>query len=384
MFAAGNLGKGDLNVYRMFVETALNGVRPGGCAAQLVPEGFYNGANAAAIRSAIFERFRLDCLIGFENSRGVRFPSVDTRAKFCLYVAWRDRSTESFQTAFRVNSEQRLADLAGGQQFTLPVSLVREFSPEAVAVMEFAAQSEIDVCRKMYSRYPKFGQKLVDVPNRVYMAEVHMGNDRDLFTENGDGLPDFEGRMVHLYDYRAKGYSSGRGRVWPDLPFGNPRKAILPQWRIPKDRIPDKLIGRINCYRVCFSNVGSPTNERTLVAALVPPDTICGDTVPTIVFEGGEPADMLLWLGVANSVTMDFVVRKKVALHMTYTIMDSLPFPRDWRQTPGADAIIARGRGKTETADFPGSRRAHLRSCSRQRSGCRLPLNNSDPFRSAA
>ena len=60
MFAFGNLAKGDLNVYRMFVETALNGVRPNGCAAQLVPEGFYNGANAAAIRSAIFERFRLD------------------------------------------------------------------------------------------------------------------------------------------------------------------------------------------------------------------------------------------------------------------------------------------------------------------------------------
>ena len=47
MFAFGNLAKGDLNVYRMFVETALNGVRPDGCAAQLVPEGFYNGANAA-------------------------------------------------------------------------------------------------------------------------------------------------------------------------------------------------------------------------------------------------------------------------------------------------------------------------------------------------
>jgi hypothetical protein len=79
-----------------------------------------------------------------------------------------------------------------------------------------------------------------------------------------------------------------------------------------------------------------------LVAALIPPDSICGDKVPTILFDAGGPADLLLWLGVANSLTMDFVVRKKVALKMSYTIMDTLPFPRDWRSTPAATAIIAR------------------------------------------
>jgi hypothetical protein len=39
---------------------------------------------------------------------------------------------------------------------------------------------------------------------------------------------------------------------------------------------------------------------------------------------------------------MDFLVRKKVSLTMSYTIMDTLPFPRDWRRTPAAEAIIAR------------------------------------------
>jgi hypothetical protein len=95
-------------------------------------------------------------------------------------------------------------------------------------------------------------------------------------------------------------------------------------------------------YRIGFCDVASPTNERSLIAALIPPNTICGDKVPTVVFERGGPADMLLWLSVANSLTMDFIVRKKVALKMSYTIMDSLPFPRDRRRTPGAEAIIAR------------------------------------------
>ena len=53
LFAEGNLGKGDFNVYRMFVETAFTAVRQGGTVAQFVPENFYNGCNAAAIRSAL-------------------------------------------------------------------------------------------------------------------------------------------------------------------------------------------------------------------------------------------------------------------------------------------------------------------------------------------
>ena len=197
---------------------------------------------------------------------------------------------------------------------------------------------------KVYSRYPKFGEQISGVPTRIYMREVDMGTDRGLFTEDTDGLPVFEGRMVDLYDYRAKGYCAGRGRAadWPDLCFGDPGKAIVPQWRIPVACVAVKLLDRINKYRIGFCDVASPTNERSLIAALIPSNAICGHKVPTILLKGDEPADKLLWLGVANSMTMDFLARKKVALTMSYTIMDTLPFPREWRETPGAMAIIAR------------------------------------------
>jgi hypothetical protein len=45
------------------------------------------------------------------------------------------------------------------------------------------------------------------------MREVDMGTDRGLFSEGDEGLPVFEGRMIEPYDYRAKGYVSGRGAV---------------------------------------------------------------------------------------------------------------------------------------------------------------------------
>ncbi|CUA90575.1 Methyltransferase domain [Chelatococcus sambhunathii] len=342
LFAPGNLGKGDFNVYRMFIETALAATRPERVAAQFVPEGLYNGANATAIRNELFDNFRLTKLGGFENTKEIWFKRVDSRTKFCLYVAWKGGRTEQFAAAFRINTMERLQDFASGQTLSIPVSVVAEFSPEARAVMEFAAQSEIDVCAKMYGLYPKFGAEVEGLPYRHYMAEVHMGNDRALFSEGDEGLPVFEGRMIDAYDYRAKGYVCGRGRsaVWEDLPFGLPSKRIQPQWRILPENIPDKLIGRIDRYRIGFGDVASPTNQRGLCAALIPPMTICGDKVPTIILSTDD-RDHLLWLGVANSLAMDYLVRKKVSLKMSYTIMDSLPFPRNFLATR-ASAEIAR------------------------------------------
>jgi hypothetical protein len=263
--------------------------------------------------------------------------------KFCLYVAWKGGQTERLSAAFRVNTQQKLQDLMAGRILSIPVAIVEEFSPDAMAVMEFAAQSEIDVCANMYGRYPKFGAEIEGVPYRHYMREVDMGTDRGLFSEGDDGLPVFEGRMIDAYDYRAKGYVSGRGRaaVWDDLPFGSHGKRIQPQWRILPENIPDKLGERIDRYRIGFGDVASPTNQRGLIAALLPAASVSGHTVPTIEFDDDRPENLLLWLGVANSFAMDFLVRPKVSLHMTYTVMDSLPFPRDFGKTPAAVEICA-------------------------------------------
>lgn len=344
LFAPGNLGKGDFNVYRMFAETALAATRIGGVAAQFLPEGFYNGANAAAIRRELFECFRLEKLAGFQNFNEIWFKGVYYRTKFCLYVAWKGGRTGRFGAAFQINSIERLHDFASGHSLTIPVSIVAEFSPDAMAVMEFSAQSEIDVCTKMYALYPKFGADIEGLPYRHYMREVDMGTDRGLFSEGDEGLPVFEGRMIDAYDYRAKGYVSGRGRsaVWDDLFFGSPAKRIQPQWRILPEIIPDKLAVRIDRYRIGFGDVASTTNQRGLVAALLPGCTVSGHKVPTIEFLGGDDEDLLLWLGVANSLAMDYLVRKKVSLTMSYTIMDSLPFPRDFDATPASDEIVRR------------------------------------------
>jgi len=341
MYAPGNLGKGDFNVYRMFVETALSRIRPNGAAGQVVPDGLYGGANAMAIRKALFEECSLSMILGFENTREIWFDGIDSRTKFCIYTARRPGTTDRFDAAFNVRTPEQLAAVLAGDRLSLPVSLVREFSPDALAVMEFANQKDIDIASRVYSRWPKFGDRESGQPYRQYMCELHMGNDRRLFSDGPTGLPLYEGRMVAQYDHRAKGYRSGRGRkaVWDDLSFEEPTKSVQPQWRIPENRIPDKCLDRCRRFRIGFCDVASPTNERSLVATIIPPDTLCGHKVPTITYLKEFEWAYLPTLAVFNSFSMDFIVRKKVGLTMSFTILDSLPLPRFADPT---DQLVAR------------------------------------------
>jgi hypothetical protein len=342
MFAPGNLGKGDFNIYRMFVERALTMVRLRGYAAQLVPENLYNGANAMALRKELFDRFQLRALFGFENAREVWFTGIDSRTKFCLYVAQRGGATACFPALFGLRTTDALQAATSGQTLGIPVSLVAEFSPNALAVMEFTSQQEIDIAKKMYARWPKFGDEIEGLPQRQYMREVDMDKQRRLFTDDPSGVPVYEGRMVWQYDHRAKAYKSGRGRSaeWVDLEWGSPRKGITPQWYISQVHLPERILDRVASYRIGFCDVASPTNERSLVAAIIPPSTVCGHKVPTLMFRPSSAAYAVLWVAVANSFVLDFLVRKKVSLTMSYTVVDSLPLPRQMENSTAMKRIV--------------------------------------------
>lgn len=339
LFASGNLGKGDFNIYRMFAETALAVTRPNGFTAQIVPENLANGANAAAIREELFDRRRLDVLLTFENRREVWFKGLHSAAVFCIYSARRTGSAERFRAAFDIRDAESL-HAAEQNPLLIPRALVEEFSPDALAIMRFSSQAEIDAVTKAYARCPRFGDETAGQPYRDYMREIDMGNDRELFVDEPGGLPLYEGRMVAQYDHRAKGYRSGRGRaaVWETLSFTDTGKSIQPQWRV--DQIPLKAVDRVQSYRIGFCDVASPTNERTLVAALIPAGAISSDTVPTIVYPHGDEWAYTVWLACANSYVVDFIMRKKVSLHVKYSMLDTVPFPRPARDDPISRQLV--------------------------------------------
>ena len=167
LFAPGNLGKGDFNVYRMFVESAMKLVQPNGFLGQVVPEGLYNGPNCMAIRKALFEDCELRYVLGFENAREVWFDGIDTRTKFCLYAAHKGGSTAEFNVAFNIRTLDRLSRVRAGEFLRMPVSLVSEFSHSLLQLWNFRTKP-ISMCA---ARFTKVGLNS-GMPHRTDNAEL--------------------------------------------------------------------------------------------------------------------------------------------------------------------------------------------------------------------
>lgn len=332
MYAEGNLGKGDFNIYRSFAELALTFTRPGGYAGQILQSGIYAGANVSAIRKHLLDRCTWTAVYGFNNKGGTWFPGVtlENFAAYAAQVAIPAPDGHEIRAAFGMHRPETLtADLAAAA-LTFTPDDIRLQNPETYAIPDIRDPRTARISRRLYKSYEAFGKYVPGLPFRDYSRELDMTNDAGLFQGGPVGLPVYEGRMIDYYDHRAKRYVSGHGNssVWEEIPFGSPRKSILAQWYVDASDLPAELRKRIRCYRVGFMNIADPGRQRSFCSAIIPPETACGNKVPTLLFVGDDWY-LPVYLALANSIVVDFLARQKLmSKTMTHNILDSLPIPR--------------------------------------------------------
>ena len=167
--------------------------------------------------------------------------------------------------------------------------------------------------------------------NTRFCREVDMTKERQHFLPDAakGALPLVEGRMVHHHRFGVKGYASGTGRkaLWEANPIGASR--LRPQFWIDPVHVPPANRSRATMPRVGFCDIAGQTNERSLMAALIPEGVICGNKVPTIIFPDDPSRDRLLvWTAVANSFTFDWMLRRVLTTTVNYFLLQSIPLPR--------------------------------------------------------
>lgn len=79
--------------------------------------------------------------------------------------------------------------------------------------------------------------------------------------------------------------------------------------------------------RIAFRDVTNPTNSRTTIACLIPPNVFLTNISPYLLFFPGQSHQEAYWLGVLSSVPFDWYTRRVVELHMTFDIFNSCPVP---------------------------------------------------------
>ena len=93
------LSRGDVNIYSLFVERAMNLVHPEGIVGLLMPSGIASDKTAAPFFQSVATAGRLRALYDFENKKSF-FPDVHASFKFCVFVAGRSPTNEPAQCAF--------------------------------------------------------------------------------------------------------------------------------------------------------------------------------------------------------------------------------------------------------------------------------------------
>lgn len=332
-------GVGETDLFVAFTDLAQKIIRPGGEAALLVPAGLIRSKSTEPLRRRLATNASKISVEIFENR--TRFFEIDTRFKF-LCVHWRALEPGNKISAIEV-SHSAGSDIGveTGQCVHIGRATLARVRPD-LSIPEVRSEAEW----QLFCRMNRIGIDWANPNSKwhpAFMREVDMTRDRHHFKTlaGDDHLPLIEGRMVHQHRFGAKTYIEGTGRsaIWEASMPG--ASQLRPQYHISRSALSDGARLRSDQVRAGFCDITGQTNERSCLAAIIPPGVACGNKVPTILFPNDTSEDRLwLWVAIANSLPFDWMVRRVITTTINYFHLLSLRLPPiDPKSLPGRQLI---------------------------------------------
>ena len=219
---------------------------------------------------------------------------------------------------------ERRGALRARARTTRPATSSRRSELVAGARAALAARSRPRRVFETMLAQPRFDSEGADLAGGP-VRELHATGDRDLYNEDGEGWPVWKGRTFDRYRpdiappvYWAEpgpaAFRKRRSRAFREF-RGDPRPHLC-------RRLPDRLSG------CCGA-----TNRRTMNACLAPPRVFAIHDAPQLVWPRGDERDLMVLLGVLNSLPFDWLLRRRVETHVTFGILNALPMPEGEEQT---------------------------------------------------
>ena len=368
--------KGDINLYKLFLERFFWLIREEGRMSIIVPSGLYTDEGCKELRRMFLENSRIEFLIGIENRQGVfpihksfKFTLLSTqkkkqegnyRFKAGFFIGSRPKNAKNeildaetiLKGSFAPKAEEldNLLPLVLDMGLEISRGLIEKFSPDTLSIMEFKRQADINLAEKIYDDWPLLG----DADERwawnvKFTREFDMTNDSHLFVTkeqlekmgakplDGKGLrwvverdekrevylPLYEGKMIWQFDafyVDEVSYFLNEKYVRENLPFISTSKT---------------LIFEHETFRGAIRAIGSSTNERSLICGIVPKFTTGHHNITYIPpFNVKIKAfcieyhELIFLATLFNSVVLDFVERLRMSIYHLFSFLYSLPIPR--------------------------------------------------------
>ncbi len=351
-------GRGDINTYMVFAELARKIVAPHGRVGLLTPSGVATDDTTKEFFSALMESKTLIALYDFENRLRI-FPDVDGRFKFCVLL-FGGAESNTAQADF-VFFAHKVADLKDkNRHVALSGKDLALLNPNTRTCPIFRSRQDAELTKAIYRRVPVLlDESRVEGGNPwgiKYLTMFHQTNDAELFQspaqlqkmgcrlegnrwvgKDRTFLPLYEAKMIQAYDHRAASVviaagnwvRQGQTEATTPVQHQNPEFVAQPRWWVEQTEVEKVCGARIRPAYLSYKDVTSATNERTMIAALIPHVAVVNSAPLMLTGDGISPRQTCCLLGNLNSFVLDFAARQKVGgNHLNYFIVNQLPiFP---------------------------------------------------------
>lgn len=348
-------GQGDVNTYALFAEHNRSILRPSGRAGFIVPTGIATDDTTKRYFQEVLGARELVSLYDFQSG-GTLFGEIG-HARFKFSLVTLEMAPSAKTDANFVFFARRVGDLDDPErQIRLSAADIRVINPNTGTCPIFRSRRDAEITKSVYERIPVLVRRNSTIVTPWSFSAstrwLHMAEDSAIFAKrtqlehlgyslNGnvflDGsscyVPLYEAKMLHHFDHRYGDYNDqptdSESTSLPDVPvarLNDPMYAPLPRYWVNHKEIETRLQERWRReWLLGWRDIGRATDERTVIAAIVPRVGL-GHTTPLIVVPDDYATALPLLGANLSSFVLDFIARQKVGgSHITVGILEQLP-----------------------------------------------------------
>ncbi|MDO7273026.1 class I SAM-dependent DNA methyltransferase, partial [Borreliella burgdorferi] len=317
---------GDPNLFRYFVAFNLKLIKENGNLTYLVPSALWSEFSSRVLRKYIFANYKLNYIYQFQNQK--RFKDVISLFKFAIFQLSNTKvPTSNFKAKFMIQSSDDILkeitrDLKDSKDdaykgIELNLNQIKKLSPIQESIIEFKDDEEFTLISKMFSQFNTLSEKYID-----FIGGLHLTKYKSLLKEynNENFIFLYSGANIHQFN----------SRFFEDKDAKESSKLL---W-IDKEDL-KKVLTKDNQHhteRVCYRDIASNTNERTMISTLSPRNCYCVNSIyinyektPISIYK------KLFIISIFNSFVFDFMIRRFVNIHVQkpYLYQCTMPQPEE-------------------------------------------------------
>lgn len=319
---------GELNTYAMFAELASRLTEKDGFAAIIAKSALVTSTCYSSCFRHFVNQGSLSEVFLFDNRE--KLFQIDSREKFCV-LFFGGEHAGGIKVHYGLTKQEQILS-------SVPINVTSEelelINPETGLLPNVADSKEFSFLLRTHRSLSVFAKEF---PKCHFGRLVHLTAHAEHISTKSEKtrVPIYEGKFIEQYDNRFSTFAGmsaderyqakASARRQPGDSFVAPKPAPECRYFIDK-KFWESFLNRYDQpYSLCWRSLTSPTNQRTMIASIIPSMPTCQSVQ---LLQTTPVEDLLMILALFNSKVFDFFVRLKMGgIDLTQSVVRQIPVP---------------------------------------------------------